>query len=330
MTILVTGGAGYIGSHVLKELKARGFRTVVLDNLSRGHRELAGDAHLVVGNINDKEVVRQVIREHGVEAVMHFAAFAYVGESVQHPAKYYENNVASSVALLNTMIECEVKKIVFSSTCATYGVPDRVPIDEDQPQNPVNAYGASKLMVERIIKDYETAYGMRFVIFRYFNAAGAHPSASIGERHDPETHLIPLALETAAGLRDHVAVFGTDYPTPDGTCVRDYIHVSDLADAHALGLQHLGLGKPSAAFNLGNGNGFSVNEVIDTAQRIAGRPIKRIESPRRAGDPPTLVGSARKARDVLGWSPKFTTLDSIVETAWKWHLREKDRITQKP
>ena len=319
MTVLVTGGAGYVGSHVVKDLQAVGVPCVVLDNLSRGYRELVSGVDLVVGDIGDAPLVRRIVREHEVDAVMHFAAYAYVGESAAEPLKYYENNVAATVRLLTALVDSDVRKFVFSSTCATYGVPEATPITEDHPQRPINPYGASKLTVERILQDVDRAHGLRSVVFRYFNAAGAHPSGTIGELHDPETHLIPLTLQAAAGLRDRVEIYGTDYPTPDGTCIRDYIHVSDLAQAHLQGLRYLHADKPSDAFNLGNGNGFSVREVIDAVEGITGRPVRSTTAPRRPGDPPVLVGSATRAREVLGWSPKFASLEAIIETAWRWH-----------
>jgi UDP-glucose 4-epimerase len=319
MTVLITGGAGYIGSHAVRELRREGLSCVVLDNLSRGHRELAGDAAVVVGDVGDSALVRRVMVEHRVRAVMHFAAFAYVGESTAEPLTYYANNVAGTVGLLQAMLASDVRHLVFSSTCATYGVPEAIPIDEAHPQRPINPYGASKLMVERILNDADRAHGLRSVIFRYFNAAGADPSGTIGEWHEPETHLIPLALQAAAGRRDAVDVFGTDYPTPDGTCVRDYIHVTDLAQAHVLGLRHLEDGQASDVFNLGNGNGFSVRQVLETVERVTRRPVASRTAARRPGDPPTLVGSAAKAKRVLGWAPRFEALEAIVETAWGWH-----------
>jgi UDP-glucose 4-epimerase len=319
MTVLITGGAGYIGSHALRQLRRAGLSCVVLDNLSRGHRELAGDAPVVVGDVGDTALVRRVIAEHRVSAVMHFAAFAYVGESTAEPLTYYANNVARTVGLLQAMLASDVRHLVFSSTCATYGVPEENPIDEMHPQRPINPYGASKLMVERMLQDADRAHGLRSVILRYFNAAGADPSGTIGEWHEPETHLVPLALQVAAGQRDAVDVFGTDYPTPDGTCVRDYIHVTDLAQAHVLGLRHLEAGQSSDVFNLGNGNGFSVRQVLETVERVTRRPVPSRSAARRPGDPPTLVGSAAKAKRVLGWAPRFDALETIVETAWGWH-----------
>jgi UDP-glucose 4-epimerase len=319
--ILVTGGAGYIGSHVVKELRRAGSPCVVLDNLVRGHRELVSGADVVVGDIGDDSLVRRTIQEYGVTAVMHFAAYAYVGESVSDPLMYYENNVTRTIRLLRSMVDTDVRMLVFSSTCATYGFPEATPITETHPQRPINPYGATKLMVERILQDMGRAHGIRSVVFRYFNAAGADPAGAIGEWHVPETHLIPLTLQAATGQRDDVDIYGTDYPTPDGTCIRDYIHVTDLAQAHMLGLHYLQSGAPGDAFNLGNGNGFSVREVIAAAERVTGRAVRSITGPRRPGDPPVLVGSASKAREVLGWRPKFDTLDAIIDTAWKWQSR---------
>jgi UDP-glucose 4-epimerase len=319
MTVLITGGAGYIGSHVLKQLRRDGVSCVVLDNLSRGHRELVVDADLVVGDIADSALVRRTLAEYHVSAVMHFAAYASVRESAAQPLTYYANNVGGTISLLRAMVESDVKRLVFSSTCATYGLPETIPIAEDHPQRPINSYGAGKLMVERILQDADRAHGLRSVSLRYFNAAGADVSGTLGEWHEPETHLIPLALEVAAGRRDAVDVYGTDYPTADGTCVRDYIHVLDLAQAHVLGLRHLEAGGPSDAFNLGNGHGFSVRQVLETAERVTGRPVASRPAPRRPGDPPTLVGSSEKARRLLGWTPKFDTLETIVQTAWLWH-----------
>lgn len=319
MTVMVTGGAGYVGSHVVRELQALGIPCVVVDSLVRGHRELVPNADVIVGDTRDAALMRRVIRDYRVDAVMHFAAYAYVGESVAEPLTYYDNNVTATVSLLKTMVESDVKMMVFSSTCATYGLPETTPIHEDHPQHPINPYGATKMMVERILRDVDRAHGLRSVVFRYFNAAGADRSGQIGEWHAPETHLIPLTLQAAAGRRTGVEIYGTDYPTPDGTCIRDYIHVTDLAQAHVLGLRYLESGEPSDAFNLGNGNGFSVREVIGAAERIVGRPVKVVEASRRPGDPPILVGASAKARQVLGWAPKLTTLDVIIETAWAWH-----------
>lgn len=318
MKVLVTGGAGYVGSHAVKELRRSGVPCVVLDNLSRGHRELVKDCDLIVGDIADSELVARVLREHHIGAVMHFAAFAYVGESVANPGIYFRNNVAATLDLLECMVRENVHQVVFSSSCSTYGMPESIPMSEDHPQRPVNPYGASKLMVERILADFGIAHGLRSVIFRYFNAAGADPSGTVGEIHEPETHLIPLTLQAAAGVRSSLEVFGTDYPTADGTCIRDYVHVTDLARAHVLGLEHLQGGNGSEIFNLGNGNGFSVKQVIAAAERVTGRKVPWNAGPRRAGDPHSLVGSTEKARRVLGWTPRFADLDIIVDTAWKW------------
>ncbi len=318
--LLVTGGAGYIGSHAVLALLAAGHRVVVLDNLVYGHRQVVPpEATFVEGDIADRALVDRVLSDHAIDAVMHFSAYAYVGESVTDPRKYYHNNVLATMTLLDAMLAAGIHQFVFSSTCATYGVPESVPIREDAPQRPINPYGWTKLMVERILADYDRAYGLRSVVFRYFNAAGADPEGRTGEDHDPETHLIPLVLDAAAGRREAITVFGTDYDTPDGTCVRDYIHVADLAEAHVRGMEHLRGGGVSEAFNLGNGAGYSVREVIDTAQRVTGREIPVVEGPRRAGDPPRLVGSAEKARRTLGWQPRYADLETIVRHAWAWH-----------
>ena len=323
-TILVIGGAGYIGSHAVQALQGAGYGVVVLDNLVYGHRELVErvlQVKLVVGDISDRPLLDELFATHSIAAVMHFAAYAYVGESVTAPAKYYRNNVAGTLTLLEAMVAASVKNFVFSSTCATYGMPEKVPIPEDHPQNPINPYGSSKLMVEKILADFEGAYGLKSVIFRYFNAAGADPSGELGEDHNPETHLIPLVLLAALGKRESVSIFGTDYPTPDGTCIRDYIHVVDLADAHLLGLEQLLRGGNSEIFNLGNGSGFSVRQVIETARQVSGKTIKVIEGDRRPGDPPILVGSSEKARKILGWQPRYPDIKDILIHAWNWHQR---------
>jgi UDP-glucose 4-epimerase len=321
-TILVTGGAGYIGSHVVLALQQAGFNVVILDNLVYGHQELveALEAKLIIGDTSDRSLLEDIFTRFNIAAVMHFAAYAYVGESVSDPSKYYRNNVHGTLTLLESMIDAGVNRFVFSSTCATYGIPKTVPIPEEHPQSPINPYGASKLMVERMLSDFDIAYGLKSVCFRYFNAAGADPEGRLGEDHNPETHLIPLVLLTALGKCDFVSIFGTDYPTPDGTCVRDYIHVTDLANAHILGLQHLLNGGNSNTFNLGNGNGFSVKEVIETARQVTKQEIEVVESDRRLGDPPYLVGSSDKARQVLGWRPQYTDLYQILTHAWNWHL----------
>jgi UDP-glucose 4-epimerase len=323
-TILVTGGAGYIGSHTVLALKQAGYEVVILDNLVYGHRDLVEkvlQVELIEGDTSDRLLLDDLFQSRNIAAVMHFSAYAYVGESVTDPAKYYRNNVLGTLTLLEAMLAANVKKFVFSSTCATYGVPQFVPIPETHPQDPINPYGATKLMVERILSDFDVAYGFKSVRFRYFNAAGADPSGSLGEDHNPETHLIPLVLMTALGKREFISIFGTDYPTPDGTCIRDYIHVSDLADAHILGLEYLLKGGDSEVFNLGNGSGFSVREVIAAAQEVTGKVISVQECDRRAGDPPSLIGTSEKARKTLGWQPKYPDIKDIVAHAWQWHQR---------
>lgn len=319
--ILVTGGAGYIGSHVNKQLHEQGYETVVLDNLSYGHDNFVKWGTLERVDLSDIDEIKQIFKKYPLEAVMHFAAFTYVGESVEDPQKYYLNNLKNTLNLLAVMLEFEVKKMVFSSSCATYGNPVEIPITEDHPQNPINPYGRGKLMVEEVLKDYSAAYNLRYTSLRYFNAAGADPDGELGENHQPETHLIPLILDAAQGRREDVKIFGTDYSTPDGTCIRDYIHVTDLADAHLKALDYLENGGKSEVFNLGNGNGFSVREVIETARRITKKNIKAVEVDRRAGDPPVLVGSSTKAREILNWKPRFDDLDEIVRTAWQWHQK---------
>lgn len=317
--ILICGGAGYIGSHCNKMLAKNGYETVVFDNLVYGHREAVKWGELVVGDLNDTNALNALFDKYDFDAVMHFAAYAYVGESVENPEKYYFNNVANTLNLLKAMREHGVNKIVFSSTCATYGEPEIVPITEDMPQNPINPYGATKLMVERIFKDYHKAYSLNFVVLRYFNAAGADPDGVIGESHNPETHIIPLVLDAASGLRPDVKVFGTDYDTPDGSCVRDYIHVTDLASAHILALHHLENGGESDFFNLGNERGTSVLEVLESVERVTGREFIATITDRRPGDPAKLIGSSKKAREVLSWNPQFEDIDTIVSHAWKWH-----------
>lgn len=322
--VLVTGGAGYIGSHAVLALQQAGFEVVVLDNLSYGHRELVDNelkVELIVGDTSDRPLLDRLFASQNIAAVMHFAAFINVGESVSDPGKYYRNNVLGTLTLLEAMVAANVKKFVFSSTCATYGVPQAVPIAEDHPQSPINPYGMSKLMVEQILADFDVAYGLKSVCFRYFNASGADPLGRLGEDHSPETHLIPLILLTAMGKRDSISVFGTDYPTPDGTCIRDYVHVSDLANAHVLGVKYLLENGESNAFNLGNGNGFSVQEVIDAAQQVTGRTIKVVACDRRPGDPPALVGSSAKAQKTLGWQSQYADLESILTHAWNWHQK---------
>jgi UDP-glucose 4-epimerase len=320
MAILVTGGAGYIGSVTTELLRARGEQVVVLDNLSRGHRgAVAPEVPLYEGNVGDLELVTRIAREHDIDACVHFAAFAYVGESVSQPALYYENNLEQGTRLLGALVASGVRRVVFSSTCATYGEPQKIPIDEGHPQLPTNPYGWSKLFVERIMADYDRAYDLKFVALRYFNASGATPER--GEHHAPETHLIPLVLKAAQGEIEHVIVFGSDYPTTDGTCVRDYIHVSDLAEAHALSLEYLRSGNASTAINLGNGQGYSVLEVVEAARQVTGRKIVTEMQGRRPGDPSHLVADAARARTVLGWQPQQTELAAIIGSAWEWHSK---------
>lgn len=320
MAVLVCGGAGYIGSHVNLELHKNGFETVVFDSLISGHKEAVKWGRFVQGDLNDVKALEAVFQNFDISAVLHFAAFAYVGESMAEPEKYYLNNVSNTLQLLRVMRKFHCEKIVFSSTCATYGQPDRMPISEDMPQMPLNPYGRSKLMVEQILKDYDSAYGIRHVILRYFNAAGADWRAGIGESHTPETHLIPLVLEAACGKRSAIEVFGTDYPTQDGTCVRDYIHVSDLADAHLRALQYLESGGASENFNLGNARGTSVLEIIHAVKKVTGAQFQVICSDRRPGDPALLVGSSDKAKRVLEWEPRLGSVDEIVGDAWEWEM----------
>lgn len=323
MGVLITGGAGYIGSVAVEDLKNRGEEVVVLDNLVYGHREaVARGVPFYEGSIGDKELIGRIVSAHKIDACMHYSAYAYVGESVEQPAKYYENNFVETLHLLDALRDNGVTRFIFSSTCATYGVPQRIPIDEQHPQWPINPYGWSKLMVERALDSYDTAYGLKYVALRYFNAAGA--SERCGEDHEPETHLIPLVLKAAMGKIEKVSVFGIDYDTPDGTAVRDYIHISDLSSAHLLALDHLHAGKESQFINLGNGNGYSVKQVIDTAKKVTGRNIPVENAPRRAGDPPQLVGDSKKAREVLGWNPQFAELEKIIESAWQWHQSHPD------
>lgn len=319
MTVLVTGGAGYIGSVTVELLRAAGASVVVLDNLSRGHREAVDSSvPFYQGDIGDAEIVGRIANDHDIEACIHFAAFAYVGESVSDPSLYFNNNVAQGIRLLDSLIAADIKNIVFSSTCATYGEPQTIPIDETHPQSPANPYGWSKFFMERILEAYDNARGLRFVALRYFNAAGAIETR--GEDHDPEPHLIPNVLSAAEGRLPFVSVFGGDYPTPDGTCVRDYIHVADLADAHIRALEYLSNGGKSTHINLGNGHGYSVLEVVEAARRVTGKQMTAKMEPRRSGDPSHLVADSTKAYDVLGWKPKYPDLETIIESAWRWKL----------
>jgi UDP-arabinose 4-epimerase len=318
-SVLVTGGAGYIGSHTCKALAAAGYSPVALDNLVYGHRRAVRWGPFEQADLADREAVERVLRKHDIAAVIHFAAYAYVGESMTDPGKYFRNNVANTLNLLEAMRAADVGRIVFSSTCATYGVPEAVPIAEDHPQRPVNPYGESKLFIERALYWNGVAHGLRWMALRYFNAAGADPDGEIGEDHEPETHLIPLAVETALGRRDELQVMGTDYPTADGTAIRDYIHVTDLADAHVRALRHLEAAGDSGAMNLGTGRGHSVREVVAMVERISGRKVNARNSPRRAGDPPALVAAPGRAKQVLGWEPRWSSLETIVQTAYRWH-----------
>jgi UDP-glucose-4-epimerase GalE len=318
MAVLVTGGAGYIGSAFVEHLLASGEEVVVLDDLSRGHRAaVERGATFYEGRTGDRALVARIAKEHSLDACVHFAALAYVGESLSEPARYYDNNFAQAQILFESLLEAGITRVVFSSTCATYGEPREVPIPESHPQWPISPYGWSKLFVERMLEDFDRAYGLRFLALRYFNAAGATPAR--GEHHDPETHLIPLALGAAAGHRPRLAVFGTDYPTPDGTAVRDYIHIEDLGEAHLLALGRLRGGGSSEFLNLGNGAGYSVLEVIEAVRRVTGLEVPVENAPRREGDPPRLVADARRAREVLGWEPKHPGLEDIIRSAWEWH-----------
>jgi len=319
--ILVVGGAGYIGSHACKELFRQGYNPIVFDNLVYGHKNFIKWGEFLLGDLNNIDQIRLVFDKYKFDAVMHFAAFAYVGESVKDPQKYYQNNVVATLNLLNVMKEYNVNKFIFSSTCATYGNPEYLPIDEKHPQNPINPYGMSKLMVENILKDYSIAYDFRFVSLRYFNASGCDVDGEIGEFHDPETHLIPLILDAALGKRESIKVFGTDYDTKDGSAVRDYIHVVDLANAHILALTYLLEDGGSEIFNLGNGIGFSVNEVIECVKNVTGSSFKVEYVGRRSGDPAVLIGSSEKISSMLGWSPSYFKLDDIISTAWEWHRK---------
>ena len=321
MNILVTGGAGYIGSHACKALANAGYTPVVYDNLVYGHEWAVKWGPFEKGDILDRKRLDEVISQYKPAAIMHFAAFAYVGESVEQPGKYYRNNVTGSLTLLEAMRDHGVPYIIFSSTCATYGEPEQIPIPENHNQSPINPYGHSKLMIEQMLSDFDVAHGIRSVSLRYFNAAGADPDGETGEDHDPETHLIPLVLDAAIGKRPSITIFGDDYDTPDGTCIRDYIHVTDLADAHVKALKYLEQDGETTKFNLGNGKGFSVKEVIDVAQDVTGKEIPVVMGKRRPGDPPRLVGDAERIRKELNWQTQYADLETIIQTAWKWHAR---------
>jgi UDP-glucose 4-epimerase len=319
--ILVVGGAGYIGSHMVNCLLKDGLTPIVLDNLSSGHAEAVTGAELIIGDIADSELLDSIFTTHKISAVMHFASYIQVGESVVNPAIYYDNNVARTINLLNAMVRHKVLHFIFSSTAAIFGNPAHLPINEAHPTNPINPYGRSKLMVEQLLSDYHAAYGLQYGCLRYFNAAGAEPNGEIGERHDPETHLIPLVLQVASGRRANIKIFGNDYDTQDGTCLRDYIHVCDLADAHLLCLRKLQAGLPYGHFNLGTGKGYSVQEVVDISSRVTGKPIQVQMEARRAGDPATLIADGASARSTLGWQPTMSDLETIITDAWRWEQK---------
>lgn len=320
-TILVVGGAGYIGSHAVKMLLANDYNVVTLDNLSGGYRDAVVGGDFVLGDIADPNCLKKIFTDYNFAGVMHFASFIQVGESVQNPGKYYQNNVAATLNLLDAMVAHQVKTFIFSSTAAIFGEPQYVPIDEQHPKQPINPYGSSKWMIEQILTDYEHAYGLKAICLRYFNAAGADPDGQLGERHDPETHLIPLVLQAASGKREFISVYGQDYATPDGTCIRDYIHINDLCQAHVLALEALFNGANSNAYNLGNGAGFSVKQVIEVAEAVTGKniPVKIVA--RRAGDPARLVADAKQAQAALNWQPQYADLTSIIAHAWQWETR---------
>ncbi|PYU29212.1 MAG: UDP-glucose 4-epimerase GalE [Acidobacteria bacterium] len=326
MRVLVTGGAGYIGSHTAKALARSGFEPIVLDNLSTGHRWAVKWGTLIEGDLGDSALIREVIKTHRVQAVVHFAGFAYVGESMQRPRQYFRNNVTYTLRLLDAMTDMSVKHIVFSSSCATYGIPASVPIREEQVQAPINPYGESKRMVERILAWYGEAYGLRWTALRYFNAAGADPDGELGEDHSPETHLIPLAIQAALGEKPALEIYGTDYLTPDHTAIRDYTHVMDLAEAHVAALGHMLRSQENAAINLGTGSGHSVRQVVAAVERASGRRVPIHEAQRRAGDPPELVADPARAKELLGWRPRYSSLESIVQTAWNWHISRKPTL----
>jgi UDP-glucose 4-epimerase len=319
MKVLVAGGAGYIGSHVALELSRRGHQPVVLDNLVKGHRDAVVAGKFIEGDVGDKTLVKKIVQDEKIEAAVHLCAYSLVGESVGEPAKYFQNNIGNGLLLLDALRESGVNKFVFSSTAAVFGEPERIPIPEDHPKNPTNPYGFSKFTFEGILKAYDLAYGMKYISLRYFNAAGADPGAVIGEDHQPESHLIPIILQVALGVRPYIEIFGTDYPTFDGTCIRDYIHVNDLAQAHILALEALVKGAASTIYNLGNGQGYSNRQVIEVARNITGRPIEVKEGSRRPGDPAVLVASSERIKAELGWQPQYAQLEKIVETSWRWH-----------
>lgn len=317
-TILIVGGAGYIGAHMVKILLKTHYKVIVLDNLSTGHPDAVLGGKLIFGGLTDEIALDQLFKTHHIDGVMHFASFIEVGESVKQPSKYYQNNVACTLNLLSALIAHQIKVFIFSSSAAIFGEPQYIPIDEQHPKNPMNPYGLSKWIIEQILADYDKAYGLKSICLRYFNAAGADPEGQLGERHDPETHLIPLVLQTASGRRKAISIYGQDYDTPDGTCIRDYIHVNDLCQAHLLALQQLLTGGASAAYNLGNSAGFSVKQVIEVAREVTGKSIPVQMEERRTGDPARLVADASLARAVLGWKPQYADLKTIIEHAWQW------------
>ncbi|MCX7950789.1 MAG: UDP-glucose 4-epimerase GalE [Clostridiales bacterium] len=329
MNILVTGGAGYIGSHTVKMLNKMGKNVVVYDNLVKGHKEAVKSPHFVEGDIFDSEKLEWTIKNYNIDSVVHFAAYSLVGESMEKPQMYYYNNVQGTLNLLDVMLKNDVKKLVFSSTAAVYGEPEMIPITEDISKNPTNVYGKTKLIMENAMEDYSRSYGLKYVALRYFNACGADDEGDIGEDHSPESHLIPLVLQTCLGKRDSIKIFGDDYNTKDGTCIRDYIHVNDLAEAHILALEALYNGKDSTVYNLGNGNGFTVKEIIEAAEEVTGINIKKEVVERRAGDPAVLIASSDKIRRELNWNPKYTDIKKIIETAWRWHKNHPNGYNDK-
>ncbi len=319
LMILIVGGAGYIGSHTNKMLNQNGYETVVFDNLSTGHRDFVKWGEFFEGDLANIDDLRNCFKKYKIDAVMHFSALISVGESVIRPDIYYQNNVVNTINLLNVMNEFDVKHFIFSSTAAIFGYPDTCPIVEDHPYQPINPYGKSKLMIEQILEDYDRAFDLKYICLRYFNASGADPDGEIGEKHDPENHLVPLTIFAAQGKRESIKIFGTEYPTKDGTCVRDYIHVNDLADAHIKGIQYLQNTNTSNCFNLGNGEGYSVQEIVDIVKKVSQINFKVDHADIREGDPPTLISSSDKAKEILGWKPNFNDIDTIVQTAWNWH-----------
>lgn len=328
MAVMVTGGAGYIGSHTVKLLCKQGRDVIVYDNLSTGHAQAVQDCPLVVGDIFDKEKLYATFEKYGIDSVIHFAAFSIVGQSMSSPGMYYDNNIGGTLSLLEAMRESKVSKIVFSSTAATFGEPVYTPIDENHPQVPTNVYGRTKLFMEAMLRDFDMAYGIKSIALRYFNACGAYEDASVGEDHNPETHLIPIILQVLNGTREKVTVFGNDYATSDGTCIRDYIHVTDLAQAHILALDHLLAGSESEAYNLGNGNGFSVMEIIRAVEETTGRKVPYEIGPRRAGDPAVLIAASEKAKKNLGWKPQYDSISKIIQDAWAWHSTHKQGFSK--